>query len=81
MSLLGGVNPTPWATTTPTSEADGGMFLMGNGNTIYRFEGALAMAIASALWRWFADDPSLPELQLQAVANMTRNMGKAMENW
>jgi len=65
----------------PIREADGGMFLMGNGNTVYRFEGALAMAVASALWRCFADDPSLLELQLQAVANMTRNMGKAMENY
>lgn len=77
LSFWSGRNPPPWATTAPFVYNVGGQFLLGD--TVYRIGGDISMALGAVLWRNPAGVPD-PAQQFEAVANMTANMGKAIEN-
>ena len=50
------------------------------GNSVYRAQGDISVAMAGTLWHYMKTAAADPALQFQAVVNMTQNMAKNMEN-
>ncbi len=78
MSFWSGEKPPFWATNAAPKKNEPGMFIMGD--TIYRVEGDISMALGSILWRHLWGTAANTTVQFAAVSNMTQNMGKAIEN-